>query len=452
MEQLVQFELTNEFLERMRTALAEKDTDFIKMSLNGVMAADVSALLTEFDTEDCKYVLELLDKELRAEIINDLDEDIRERFLKAFNAEELAVIINHLDSDDAVDILNELPLKNREEVIASLDNEEKESHILDLLRYDDDVAGGLMAKELIKANHNWTVVQCIEEIRRQAENVQKVYSVYVVDDDDKLLGRVSLKKIILATDKTKVANIFEDDVISVETFTSEEEVIQIMTKYDLDAVPVLNVQGKLLGRITIDDVVDVITELAEEERNLMAGITEDVEEADSVWMLTRARLPWLIVGVFGGFISAKFIGLFEQELLRITAIAFFIPLIQATGGNVGIQSSSIVVQSLANPSAFSDGMLKRLVKVFLVAILNGLVLALIVYAFNMTTGGDTSLSLVVSLALFGVVIIASFLGTVTPLILNRFGLNPALASGPFITTTNDLLGLAVYFYAVHLFL
>ncbi|TRX61783.1 magnesium transporter [Fulvivirga sp. M361] len=452
MEQLVQFELTNEFLERMRTALAERDTDFIKMSLNGVMAADVSALLTEFDTEDSKYVLELLDEELRAEIINDLDEDIRERFLKAFNAGELAVIINHLDSDDAVDILNELPLKNREEVIASLDNEEKESHILDLLRYDDDVAGGLMAKELIKANHNWTVVQCIEEIRRQAENVQKVYSVYVVDDDDRLLGRVSLKKIILANDRTKVANIFEDDVISVETFMSEEEVIQIMTKYDLDAVPVLNVQGKLLGRITIDDVVDVITELAEEERNLMAGITEDVEEADSVWMLTRARLPWLIVGVFGGFISAKFIGLFEQELLRITAIAFFIPLIQATGGNVGIQSSSIVVQSLANPSAFSDGMLKRLVKVFLVAILNGLVLALIVYGFNIATGGDASLSLVVSLALFGVVIIASFLGTVTPLILDRFGLNPALASGPFITTTNDLLGLAVYFYAVHLFL
>ncbi|MEM9856617.1 MAG: magnesium transporter, partial [Bacteroidota bacterium] len=251
---------------------------------------------------------------------------------------------------------------------------------------------------------------------------------------------------------TKIADILEPDVLSVETFVSEEEVAQLMRKYDLDAVPVVNVQGRLLGRITIDDVVDVITELAEEERNAMSGITEDVEEDDSVWMLTRARLPWLIVGVFGGFISAKFIGVFEEDLMRITAIAFFIPLIQATGGNVGIQSSSIVVQSLANPSAFSDSLFNRLIKVLLVAILNGLVLSLIVYGFNMITGGTGDLATVVSTALFGVVIIASFLGTLTPLVLDKFGFNPALASGPFITTLNDLLGLAIYFYTIHLFL
>ena len=452
MEQIVQFELTNDFRERMQQALAEEDTAFIQGCLEGVKPADISALLQEFDTQESKYVLDLLPYEARAEIINDLDPDQRLKFLKNFEVAELSVIVNHLDSDDAVDLLNELPLQQREEVIAGLDNEEKEANILDLLRYDDDVAGGLMAKELIKANLNWTVVQCIEEIRRQAENVQKVYSVYVIDDDGKLLGRVSLKKIILANDQTKIADIYEDDVVAVETFIEEEEVVQIMRKYDLEAIPVVNVQGKLLGRITIDDVVDVMTELAEEERNLMAGITEDVEEDDSVWMLTRARLPWLVVGVLGGFISAKFIGVFEQELLRITAIAFFIPLIQATGGNVGIQSSSIVVQSLANPSAFSDSLVKRLLKVFLVAILNGLVLSVMVYGFNLLTGAEFNLSIVVSLALFGVVVIASFLGTITPLLLDKFGFNPALASGPFITTTNDLLGLGIYFYTVHLLL
>lgn len=452
MEQLIQFELTNEFRERFQQAVSEKDVAFIVQSLEGVKPADISTLLYEFNSEDSKYVLDVLTPEQRAEIINDLDEDIREKFLRSFETQEITEIVNHLDSDDAVDILNELPIKEREQVLAGIDNSEKEANILDLLRYDEDVAGGLMAKELVKANVNWTVVQCIEQIRKQAEYVQKLYSVYVVDDKDCLLGRVSLKRIILADDNTLISDIYESDLVTVETYLSEEEVAQIMRKYDLEAVPVVNVQGKLLGRITIDDVVDVITEQADEERQMMSGIAGDVEEDDSVWVLTKARLPWLIVGVLGGFISAKFIGVFEQELLRITAIAFFIPLIQATGGNVGIQSSSIVVQSLANPSAFSGGMISRLLKVFLVALINGLVLSCMVYGFNIITGGENMLSFVVSLALFFVVLIASFLGTVTPLILNKLGFNPALASGPFITTTNDLLGLAIYFYIVHILL
>ncbi|MTI40140.1 magnesium transporter [Fulvivirga lutimaris] len=452
MEQLIQFELTNEFRERFQQAVSEKDVDFIVQSLEGIKPADISTLLYEFNSEDSKYVLDVLTPEQRAEIINDLDEDVREKFLRSFQTQEISEIVNHLDSDDAVDILNELPIKEREEVLAGIDNSEKEANILDLLRYDEDVAGGLMAKELVKANVNWTVIQCIEQIRKQAEHVQKLYSVYVVDDKDCLLGRVSLKRIILAEDNTLISDIYESDLVTVETYLSEEEVAQIMRKYDLEAVPVVNVQNKLLGRITIDDVIDVITEQADEERQMMSGIAGDVEEDDSVWDLTKARLPWLIVGVIGGFISAKFIGIFEKELLRITAIAFFIPLIQATGGNVGIQSSSIVVQSLANPSAFSGGMIKRLLKVFLVALINGLVLSCMVYGFNIITGGPNTLSFVVSLALFFVVLIASFLGTVTPLLLNKLGFNPALASGPFITTTNDLLGLAIYFYIVHLLL
>lgn len=452
MEQLIQFELTNEFRERFQQALSEKDVNFIVQSLEGIKPADISTLLYEFNSEDSKYVLDVLTPELRAEIINDLDEDVREKFLRSFQTQEISEIVNHLDSDDAVDILNELPIKEREEVLAGIDNSEKEANILDLLRYDEDVAGGLMAKELVKANVNWTVIQCIEQIRKQAEHVQKLYSVYVVDDKDCLLGRVSLKRIILADDNTLISDIYESDLVTVETYLSEEEVAQIMRKYDLEAVPVVNVQNKLLGRITIDDIVDVITEQADEERQMMSGIAGDVEEDDSIWDLTKARLPWLIVGVLGGFISAKFIGVFEKELLRITAIAFFIPLIQATGGNVGIQSSSIVVQSLANPSAFSGSMIRRLLKVFLVALINGLVLASLVYGFNIITGGPNTLSFVVSLALFFVVLIASFLGTVTPLLLNKLGFNPALASGPFITTTNDLLGLAIYFYIVHLLL
>jgi magnesium transporter len=292
----------------------------------------------------------------------------------------------------------------------------------------------------------------VEEIRKQAENVTKFYAVYVVDDQDKLLGRVALQKLILSDSKTIVKDIYDDDVVSVETYMEDLEVAEIMKKYDMESVPVVNSQGQLVGRITIDDVVDVITEQAEEERQIMSGISENVEEDDTVWKNTRARLPWLLIGILGGMLSARFMGFFEMELAKMAAIAFFVPLIQATGGNVGIQSSSLVVQSLVSPSFVDEGLYRRLSKVFSVALLNGFFLSVIVLGATILLFGNQRLSFVVSIALFGVVIFSSFVGTITPLILNRLGFNPALASGPFITTTSDLLGLSVYFLTIHLLL
>lgn len=449
---LEEFELTKEFRDRFQQALDEHDEAFILESLKDVNPADITSLLYEFNGKESKYVLDLLPIEVRSKIINDLDSDTRKAFLTSnYEVSEITAIMNYLDSDDAADILNELPIKTSEEIIAQLDPDLK-SQVIDLLRYDENVAGGLMAKELIKAKDYWTVVQCVDEIRKQAENVSKFYAVYVVDDHDKLLGRVSLQKLILSDPKTIVNDICEGDIVSVETYMEDREVAEIMSKYDLESVPVVNVQGQLVGRITIDDVVDVITEQAEEERQIMSGITEDVEEDDSVWRNTRARLPWLLIGILGGMISARFMGFFEGEIAKITAIAFFIPLIQATGGNVGIQSSSLVVQSLVSPGFVDEGLWKRLIKVFSVAILNGFFLALIVYAVTWLIFGHDALNLIVSLALFFVVVFASFVGTVTPLLLNRLGFNPALASGPFITTTNDLLGLGVYFLTIHVLL
>lgn len=443
------FELSKEFMERFQSAIDERDRELIIGTLEGVDPNDISELLYEFNTEDSKYVIELLDREVAAEILAELDEDIRDRFLKNFDPEKLATYIEELDSDDAADVLSELPTKEREEVIASITNEEKAQNIEDLLRYEEDVAGGLMAKEMIKANLNWTIKQCIEEIRRQKENVEKIYSIYVVDNQERLLGRVSLKRLILSNDDTLVADIYEKDLVSVETYQPEEEVAAVMQKYDLEAVPVVNFKGKLAGRITIDDVVDVITEQAEEERQIMSGISEDVEEDDSIWMLTRARLPWLVIGMAGGLLGAQFIGLFEENISLIPAMAFFIPLITATGGNVGIQSSSIVVQTIASRSFISETIWRRLFKVLLVAVLNGLALAAIVFGANLMLGEDIQLAMVVAIALFSVVLLASFMGTVTPILLDKAGINPALASGPFITTANDLLGLAVYFTIAH---
>lgn len=443
--------MTKEFRDRFQEALDQHDDRFIRNSLEDVEAADISSLLYEFSSQESKYVMDLLTVERQAEIINDLDTDTRKVFLRIYASEEIAGFLNRLDSDDAADIINELPIQQREEVLSGLDTELR-IQVTELLRYEDNVAGGLMAKELIKARGDWTVVQCIEEIRKQAESVTKFYTVYVVDNYNRLLGRVPIQELIVSDPRTLVTDIYEDEVVRVETSMEEREVAEIMRKYDLESVPVVNVQGQLVGRITIDDVVDVITEMAEEERQMMAGISEDVEEDDSIWRNIRARLPWLLIGIIGGFLSARIMGVFEEELARITAIAFFIPLIQATGGNVGIQSSSIVVQTLAKPGFVDEGIWKRLLKVFAVALLNGFFLSLIVFGINLLFDGERKLSTVVSLALFSVVIFASLIGTITPLVLNKLGFNPALASGPFITTMNDLLGLGIYFSVVHFLL
>ncbi|GAA4842095.1 magnesium transporter [Algivirga pacifica] len=437
-------EYSKKYYKQLEQAVENEENQFLIQEFSGKHYADISEILYQLDGPSCKYILELLGPDVRADVISDLEEDIRIEFLKQYTAEEVAEVIDHLDSDDAVDLLNEQPIKAREEVLTAIQDSEQAAYIMELLHYDEDCAGGLMAKELIRANINWTVKQCIDEIRRQAERVEKIMTVYVVDDHNILMGRVSLKEIILSKDDTKIQDIYVPEIALVHTFQQEEEVAELMQKYDLEVVPVVNVQGKLLGRITIDDIVDVITEQAEIDQQAMAGISENVESSDGIWALTRARLPWLIVGMIGGLFGAQFIGVFENELTLVPAMAFFIPLITATGGNVGIQSSTIMVQSMAGSSYIHDTLWDHFVKVIGVAGVNGLTMASLVFGFNYFFAGP-ELAMVVSSALFCVVMLASVMGTVTPVVLDRFGINPALASGPFITTANDLLGLGVYF-------
>ena len=449
-DSIMQFEVSQDYLEWVREAIREDEAAAVQESMAEANAPDILTVLYELNTAESKYVIKLLDEERAADVIVEIEEDQQPQFLRNFTSEDIARFIDYLDSDDGADILNRLPIQTREEVIDKMENAEKARHVKDLIRYEEDHAGGLMAKELIKVNIDWTVQQCIEEIRRQAENVDKIFSVYVVDAQNHLIGKVSLKRMILARDQTKVSDIYDEEVVSVETYMEEEEVADVMRRYDLESVPVVDIMHRLVGRITIDDVVDVITEMAEQERQMMSGISEDVEErSGSVWLLSRARLPWLVIGMVGGLLGAQFIGIFEQDIALVPAMAFFIPLITATGGNVGIQSSSLVVQSLANTSVFSDSLGKRLGKVLLVALVNGLALGALVFAFNLLFGENMTLAAVVAIALFSVVLLASLMGTITPLILDRLGVNPALASGPFITTANDLLGLAVYFSVAH---
>jgi magnesium transporter len=437
------FELTDKFIKQIQQAADDKQPSRITALLGDLHPADISAVLHELDTKSCRFVFDYIEAEKAADILVDLDEDIARKFLEQFSVEELAPLADLMDSDDAADVLNLEPVRKREQVILAMQNKQRAAHVLDLLHYPDNCAGGLMAKELIRVRIGWNVLQCIEEIRRQAASVEKILSVYVVDDANVLLGRLSIKKLILSPDHALVKDIYEEGIVSVETYSSAEEVADRMQHYDLEAVPVVNVQGKLTGRITIDDVLDVITEQAEIDQQIMSGISEEVDESDSVWAISRARLPWLLIGMIGGLLGAQFMGFFERDLAILPAMAFFIPLITATGGNVGIQSSTLVVQSLANFSS-SKTPKRRLLKGFLVALVNGTVIAVFVFAFNVLFA-DAQLAAVVSIALFSVVMLASFMGTITPLLLNKLNINPALASGPFITTANDLLGLAIYF-------
>lgn len=446
MEPIKSFELSKEYLESLRESIEIQDNNFITESLDGANVADIASILDELNLDEAIYVLRLLNPGTAADILIELDEDSLVKVIREMEASELAALIDQMESDDAVDILILMPTKERENVISYLQEKEKSANILDLLRYDEYSAGGLMAKEFIKANQNWNVVQTIEEIRRQGEKVEKIYSIYVVDNKQHLLGRVSLKKIILASSDTKISDIYEPELISVPTHMDGEEVAEIMRKYDLESVPVVNAKNKLVGRITVDDILDLIREQSEEDMQAMTGISADVEESDSVLRISKARLPWLLIGVIGGLLGAQIIGFFEDGLSKYIALASFIPLVAATGGNVGIQSSSLVVQTLASKSVFNDSAWQRFIKGSLIAVVNGIVLGAFVFGVVVFIYGFESIfGLTIGLAMFCVVLLSSFMGTVTPLVLDKFGINPAIASGPFITTANDLLGLAVYF-------
>lgn len=446
------FELTIEYLEKLEAAIEKKDETLLKAEMEELYPADIASILLELDGEPAHYLITLVDTEMGAEILSHIEPDDRKRFIKErFTVEEIAKYVNLFDSDDAVDLLNEQTIEVREKVIAMLEDREQARFILDMLHYPEDVAGGLMQKELIKVNANWTVSECVEEIRRQAEDVEKVYAVYVVDDEQKLKGIVSLKRIILARKNTKIENILDEEIVYVETTRPAEEVAEIMQRYDLDAIPVVNTLGRLLGRITIDDVVDFITDKAEEDIQVMAGITGEAEEDDSVWDLAKARLPWLIVGVIGSLLAATVIGSFEDEFKKVAALAAFIPIMGSTGGNVGIQTSSLIVQSLAEKSGLTTSLGQRLFKIILVALVNGLIIGSLAGLY-IYISGETQLFFVVCLSLLSVVILASFTGTVTPLLLDRLGINPAIASGPFITTANDIIGIGTYLMIADLLL
>jgi len=441
----MRFELTREFISNLQELIDQYDSKTVSELVAPLHSADIAEILNELSSEEAKFLYMLLDGETRADVLIEMEDDARERFLKALSGEEIArQFITEMDSDDAADLIGELSEELQEEVLQHIKDVEQAGVIVDLLSYDEDTAGGLMAKELIKVNENWDIPTCLREMRKQAFDVDEVYYVYVVDDDNILRGTLSLKKLLLARRDARIKNLYKSDIISVRADTSKEEVANIMNKYDLVALPVVDSIGRLMGRITIDDVVDVIREEAERDYQLISGISEDVEPTDNVFMLTRARLPWLTIGLIGGILAALVLSGYEDELRIYPEMAFFIPLIAAMGGNVGVQSSAIIVQGLASNTLGIESTTRKLMKELSVALINGVILTSLAFVYNLARQETMALTLTVSTALLSVILFASVFGTFIPLLLNKFKVDPALATGPFITTMNDIISLFIY--------
>ncbi len=448
----MQFEITRDYIENIQELIAEGKNETLQHLLEEVHYADVAELITELDTEEAIYLIKLLENDVSSDVIAELDEDDRENILKGLSSKEIAEELDELDTDDAADIIGELSEKQKEEVIAHLDDVEHAKEIVELLRYDEDTAGGLMAKELVKVNENWNVLTCVKEMRAQAEEVSRVHSIYVVDDNDILKGRLSLKDLLTTSTRSPITDVFIKNVDSVNVHEEAEEVAKIMQKYDLEAIPVVDEIGRLVGRITIDDIVDVIKEEAEKDYQMAAGISKDVEADDTIWELTKARLPWLVLALFGGFVSVSILGGFSEAMDKYPVLFFFTPLIAAMAGNVGVQSSAIIVQGLANDS-LRGSLFKRLIKEVLQSLLNGFVLAALLMSAGMFfLGFQFKVGLTVAISLISVIIIASIIGTFVPIVLDKRGIDPALATGPFITTSNDIFGILIYFLIAKLIL
>jgi magnesium transporter len=449
----IPFQISDELIEKVEHLIdSKKDTKTLEL-LNEFHHADIAEILEELNFEQATYVIKLLDSELTSDILMELDEDDREKILKNLSAKEIAEEVEELDSDDAADIIAELPEERQENVIAQIEDEELKADIQELLAYDEDSAGGLMAKELIKVNENWSITQCVRKMREQAAEVTRVHSIYVVNNDDKLLGRLSLKDLLVANARANIEEVYIPKVDFVHVDDNVEDVARVMQKYDLEAIPVVDENETLLGRITIDDIVDVIKEEAEKDYQLAAGITQEVEADDSILDHTKARLPWLILGLFGGLASVFILEDYETLMTdpNVKKLFFFTPLIAAMAGNVGVQSSAIIVQGLAN-DIVKGSLLRRLLKEVGLSMINGIALGVLVILFGVIMNYDLNFSLTIAVSMLCVIIVAALIGTFVPIILDKKGIDPAIATGPFITTSNDIFGIFLFFYLAKLIL
>ncbi|MBK9224844.1 MAG: magnesium transporter [Flavobacterium sp.] len=447
----MEFKISKELIQQLEQLIQSKDDNQLEVLLNDLHHADIAEILDELDFDEATYIFKVLDSEKTAEILLELEDDLRENILNRLSPKEIAEELDELETNDAADIIAELSKGRKEEVISELQDVEHAKDIVDLLRYDEHTAGGIMHKELVKVNENWNVLTCVKEMRIQAENISRVHSIYVVDDENRLKGRLSLKDLLTTSTKTPISEVYIRKLNWVQVDTEDVEVARIMQKYDLEAIPVIDELGRLVGRITIDDIVDVIKDEADKDYQLAAGITQDVEANDSVLELTKARLPWLLIGMVIEIVASFALKSNELAFQRYSTLIIFVPLLSATAGNIGVQASAIVVQGLAN------GTLKEFSKQYFskeltVAMISGTIISLFLLLYHSIMYQQYQVGLAISISIIVVILFAATLGTLVPLFLHKNKIDPAIATGPFITTTNDVFGIILYFGIARLIL
>lgn len=447
----MEFKISKDLILELEKLIQSKNDQQLEVLLKDLHHADIAEILDQLDFDEATYIFKVLDSEKTAEILLELEDDVRENILRGLSAKEIAEELDEMDTDDAADIIAELPQFKKEQVISELEDVEHAKDIVELLRYDEDTAGGLMGKELVKVNENWNVLTCVKEMRQQAEHVTRVHSIYVVDDEDRLKGRLSLKDLLTTSTKTPISDVYIKKVDYVKVDTKDVEVARIMQKYDLEAIPVVDELGRLVGRITIDDIIDVIKEEADKDYQLAAGITQDVETNDSVLELIKARLPWLLIGMVIEIVASFVLKNNELAFQKYSTLIIFVPLLSATAGNIGVQASAIVVQGLAN------GTLKQFSRSYFskeltVAMISGTIISLFLLLFHSIMYQQYHVGIAISVSIIVVILFAATLGTLVPLFLHKRNIDPAIATGPFITTTNDVFGIILYFSIARLIL
>ena len=446
--------MEKEFLDNILEVIENQDAVKLKAILEDMHPADIAELCDTLDVDEARFVYRQLDNETAADVLVEMDEDNRKRLLDELPSELIASkFIDNMDTDDAVDIIQEMDEDKQEEVLAHIGDIEQASDIVDLLQYDEDTAGGLMGTEMVVVNENMSMPECLQEMRKQAEDLDDIYNVYVVDDDGRLKGVFPLKKMITNPSVSKVKYVMDEDVISTKVDTPIDDVVQMIEKYNLVSVPVIDSIGRLQGQITVDDVIDELREQQEHDYQMASGLTSDVETDDSVFRQMWARIPWLLIGMLGGILNSMLLGKFEPTLQGYVGLLLFIPLIGGTGGNVGTQSSAIVVQGLANGSLNISNIWKQVFKESAVALLNAIVLSLLVLGYNIYQFGLTeTVTYAVPVSLFALVLIGTLWGTLLPLLFEKIHIDPAIATGPFVQITNDLLGMGIYMLVITLIL
>ncbi|MDE6345329.1 MAG: magnesium transporter [Muribaculaceae bacterium] len=447
-------EYSDQYIDEMRDIISRHDEAAARAELEQMHPADIAELYQELDLEEAEFLYSLLDEDTRADVLMELDEDDRRKLLSNMPAKEIATqVIDHLDTDEAVDLIQELDEDDRDEILSHINDVEQAGDIIDLLKYDEDTAGGLMGTEMIVVNENWSMPECIKQMRMQAEDMDEIYYVYVVDNDDRLKGILPLKTLITHPSVSKIKHIMENEPVSVKTDTPIDDVALDFEKYDLVAMPVIDSIGRLVGRITVDDVMDQVRESSERDYQLASGLSSDVDASDSILAQTKARIPWLLIGIVSGILASLILTGFEAQLQAVTTLAIFIPIIGGTGGNVGVQASAIVVQGLANGTLDIKEFAKQLWKEVRVGLLNATIISGVIFIYNIfMIPDDFAVTLSVAVSLFIVVMFATLLGTIVPLTLEKLKINPALATGPFIQISNDIVGLLIYVFISRWFL